>query len=164
VNDEPDVSWWQRLLFGFLALAPTLLLLEAWAVLGALRLDPNAQWSNGGIGQVVGFTGIMGGIACLATYILFVVPIVLLWPAWSQRTHWYAMLAVSMLWQPIATMLLLRQHPVLALQQIPHSPSTLLLPESLALLSCGSYLLLIRWRGRPKRHQTNVQSQPGANP
>ncbi len=87
MTSETNVPWWQRLFFGLIALVLPLLLLIAWTVVRAFRIDPQAQWSNGGVGQVAGYIGIMVGIACLATYFFFVVPVVLLWPARSQRKH-----------------------------------------------------------------------------
>jgi hypothetical protein len=115
-----------------------------WTVVRAFRLDPNTQWSNGGVLQLVGYIGIMGGVACLATYIFFVAPLILFWPSWSQRKDWYAMLAVAMLWPPAATVMLHWQHPTIALQQMFHFPSSLALPELFALFSCALYVSLMR--------------------
>ncbi len=144
---ETNASWWQRLLLGLLALVITLTIMIAVVVVRDFRREPDLQWFNGGEIQVVGYLGIMDGIACLATYILFVAPLVLLWPAWSQRKHWYAILAVAMLWPPIAILMLHWQNPSLALHEFVHFSGILLLPELFAIFSCGIYLLLIRWRG-----------------
>src|SRR5260370_40966425 len=75
---------------------------------------------------VVGYL-VYGGLIVLVAYVLFIVPLVLLWPAESQRKHWYATLCVAMLWPPLLT------GTIIGIGRL----------ELFALCSCGCYLLLI---------------------
>ena len=124
-----EVVWWKRLLSAFGALAFTLLLTTVLYTINDFRREPNLQWFNGGESQIVVGLLVYGGLVILTTYIFFVVPIVLVWPAESQRKHWYAMLCVAMLGPPLLTGTINGWRL-----------------ELFALCSCGCYLLLIHWQ------------------
>ncbi len=136
------------MLFGFAALVITLLLTIVSITIRDFWREPDLQWFNGGEMQVVGYVGIIGGIAVLATYIFFVVPLVLLWPALSQPKHWYAMLCVAMLWPPLFQEIIERDRPSMVFREIRRFPGLYGWPELFALCSCGCYVLLIRWQHR----------------
>jgi hypothetical protein len=142
-----EVVWWQRLLSGLGALVFTLLLTIILFTIRDFRREPNLQWFNGGESQVAAYTLIYGGLIVLATYVLFVVPLVLLWPAESQRKHWYAMLSIAMLWPPLLFGIIFWRDRLSTLfEEIRHNPSLFGSLELFALCSCGCYLLLIRWQ------------------
>jgi hypothetical protein len=142
-----EAAWWQRLLFGFGALVLGLLLIIVLSVIRDYRREPNDfQWSNGVESQIVAFILIFGGLVMLATYVFFVVPLVLLWPA--ERRHWYAMLCVAMLWPPLLLGISLHGRPPLLFQEVRRSPGVFGWLELLALCACGCYLLLIHWQHR----------------
>jgi hypothetical protein len=82
-----EVVWWKRLLSSFGALAFTLLLTMVLYTINDFRREPNLQWFNGGESQIVVGLLVYGGLIVLVAYVLFVVPLVLLWPAESQRKH-----------------------------------------------------------------------------
>src|ERR1700730_17684223 len=123
-----EVVWWKRLLSSFGALAFTLLLTMVLYTINDFRREPNLQWFSGGESQIVVGLLVYGGLIVLVAYVLFVVPLVLLWPAESQRKHWYAMLCVAMLGPPLLTGTIIGRL------------------ELFALCSCGCYLLLIHWQ------------------
>jgi hypothetical protein len=142
-----EVVWWKRLLSGLGALIFTLLLTIVLHTINDFRRDPNLQWFNGGENQVVAYGLIMGGLVVLATYVLFVVPLILLWPAESQRKHWYAMLCVAMLWPPLLNGIIIRRdRPSILFEEIRHYPGLYGWLELFALCSCGCYLLSIHWQ------------------
>jgi hypothetical protein len=144
-----EAAWWQRLLFGFGALIFVLLLTIVLSVIRDYRREPNYfQWSNGGESQIVAYILIFGGLVILATYVFFVVPLVLLWPAESQRRHWYAMLCVAMVWPPLLLGITMHGRPSLLFQEVRRSPGVFGWLELLALCSCGFYLLLIHLQHR----------------
>jgi hypothetical protein len=89
---------------------------------------------------------------CSRDYVLFVVPLVLLWPAELQRKHWYAMLCVAMLWPPLLFGIIFRRDRLSILfGEIRHNLGLFGWLELFALCSCGCYLLLIHWQhGRLK--------------
>jgi hypothetical protein len=152
---EIEVAWWKRLLSGFGALIFTLLLTVALHTINDFRSDPNLELFNAGESQVVAYELIIGGLVVLATYVLFVAPLVLLWPAKSQRKHWYAMLCVAMLWPPLLFGIIIRHdRPSILFEEIRHAPGLFGWLELFALCSCGCYVLSIRWqRGRFKASQ-----------
>lgn len=123
-----EVVWGKRLISAFGAFVFTLLLTTGLYTINDFRRDPNLQWFNGGESQIVVGLLVYGGLIALVGYVLFV-PLVLLWPAESQRKHWYAMLCVAMLWPPLLT-----------------GGSIIGRLELFALCSCGCYLLLIHWQ------------------
>lgn len=144
-----EAAWWQRLLFGFGVLVFALFLAVVLFILRDYRRDPNDfHWSNGGESQIVAFGLIFGGAVILATLVFFVVPLVLLWPAGSQRRHWYAMLCVAMLWPPLLFEINILGSPSIIFQAIRRSPGPFASLELLALCSCGCYLLLIHCQYR----------------
>ncbi len=144
-----EAAWWQRLLFGFGALIFILLLTIVLFVIRDYRREPNYfQWSNGGESQIVAFILIYGGLVILTTYVFFVVPLVLIWPAESQRKHWYAMLCVAMVWPPLLLGITLHGRPSILFQTIRRSLSAVGWVELLALCSCGCYLILVHWQHR----------------
>jgi hypothetical protein len=142
-----EVVWWQRLFFGLGAPVFTLLLTLVLLTIRDFRREPDLQWSNGGESQIAAYMLIYGGLIVLATYVLFVVPLVLLWPAESQRKHWYAMLCVAMLWPPLLFGIIFRRDRLSILfGEIRHSLRLFGWLELFALCSCGCYLLLIHWQ------------------
>jgi hypothetical protein len=142
-----EVEWWKRLLSGFGALVFTLLLTTVLHTMMDFRREPNLHWFNGAESQIVVYMLIMGGLVVLATYVLFVVPLVLFWPAESQRKHWYTMLCVAMLWPPLLYGIIIRHdRPSILFEEIRHYPGLYGWLELFALCSCGCYLLLIRWQ------------------
>ena len=147
MKSATDVVWWQRLLFALGALVFTLLLSIALCAIHDFSREPGLQWGNGGEIQVSGFILIVGGIVVLATYVLLVVPLVLLWPVASQRKHWYGMLCVAAIWPVLQLWIaLLHEHPSIKnIQQYLPLYGRL---QLFALCSCGSYLLLIHWQHR----------------
>jgi hypothetical protein len=149
-----EVVWWRRLLSGLGALVFTLLLTILLFTIRDFRREPNLQWFNGGGGesQVAAYMLIYGGLIVLATYVLFVVPLVLLWPAESQRKRWYAMLSVAMLWPPLLFGIIFRRDRLSILfGEIRHNLGLFGWLELFALCSCCCYLLLIHWQhGRHK--------------
>src|ERR1700688_1255768 len=96
-----EVVWWKRLISAFGAQVFTLLLTTGLYTINDFRREPNRQWFNAGESQIVVGYLVYGGFIVLLGYVLFIVPLVLLWPAESQRKHWYAMLCVAMLWPPL---------------------------------------------------------------
>jgi hypothetical protein len=153
-----EVVWWKRLLSGFGASVFALLLIIVWIVIRSYRIDPNYfHGSNGGESQVAAYLLIYGGLAILTTYVFFVVPLVLFWPAESQRKHWYAMLCVAMLWPPLLFGINVLGQPSILFQAILRSPGPFGSLELLALSSCGCYLLLINWQHR----RLNAKSRAG---
>lgn len=156
-----DVVWWQRLLFGLGALIFNLLLTIALVAIHDFSYNPGLQWGNGGEIQMAGYILIFGGLAILATYVLFVVPLVLFWPVASQRKHWYVMLCIAMIWPPFLYGMLQHEHLSMHLKEIRQYPGLLKWPELFALCSCGCYLLLIHWKhGRLTRRRTETK-MPG---
>jgi hypothetical protein len=147
-----EVVWWQRLLSGLGALVFTLLLTIVLLTIRDFRREPDLQWSNGGESQIAAYMLIYGGLIVLATYVLFVVPLVLLWRAESQRKHRYAMLCVAMLWPPLLFGIIFRRDGLSILfGEIRHNLGPFGWLELFALCSCGCYLLLIHWQhGRLK--------------
>jgi hypothetical protein len=144
-----EATWWQRLLCGFGALVFALFFMIVLLIIEDYRRDPTYfHWSNGGESQIAAFGLIYGGFAILATYVFFVVPLVLLWPAESQRKHWYAMLSVAMLWPLLALGIAVHNGPSILIQSIRRSPVPYGRLELVALCSCGCYLLLIHWQHR----------------
>jgi hypothetical protein len=157
-----EVVWWKRLLSGFGASVFALLLTIVGIVIRSYRIDPNYfHWSNGGESQVAAYLLIYGGLVILTTYVLFIVPLVLLWPAESQRKHWYAMLCVAMLWPPLLFGINVLGQPSILFHAVRRSPAPFVWLELLALCSCGCYLLLIRWQyGRLRARSTAEKVQP----
>jgi hypothetical protein len=144
-----EAAWWQRLLFGFGALIFGLLLTIVSSVIRDYCREPNDfQWSNGGESTIVTYILLFGGLVILATYVFFVVPLVLLWPAESQRRHWYAMICIAMVWPPLLLGITLRGRPSMFFQEVRRSLSIFGWLELLALCSCGCYLILIHWQHR----------------
>jgi hypothetical protein len=142
---RPGVTWWQRLLCGFGALLFALFLGIVLFILRDYRRDPACfQRSNGGESQIVAFGLIYGGLVILAAFCFFVVPLVLLWPAESQRRHWYTMLCVAVLWPPLLFGIIMHDRPSIIFQAIRRSPGPFVSLELLALCSCGCHLLLVR--------------------
>jgi hypothetical protein len=149
MESRTEVVWWKRLLTGFVALVSTLLVAIISYTINDFRREPNLHWSNGGESQIVAYMLIYGGLIVLTTYFFFVVPLILLWPAESERKHWYAMLCVAMFWPPLLLGIIFRRDPLLILfDGIRHNPGILGWLELFALCSCGCYLLLIRWQQR----------------
>src|SRR5450756_1186844 len=93
-----EVAWWRRLLSGLAALVFTLLLTILLLAIRDFSREPDLQWFNAGEIQTSAYLFVYGGLLVLTTFVLFVAPLVLLWPTGSQRKHWYAILCVSMLW------------------------------------------------------------------
>jgi hypothetical protein len=144
-----EAEWWQRLLSGFGALLFALFLAIGSFAIRDYRREPQYfHWSNGGESQIVAYGLIYGGLVILATYVFFVVPLVLLWPAESQRRHWYAMLCVALVWPPLLLGITLHGRPSILFQVVRRSLSIFGWLEFLALCSCGCYLLLIHWQHR----------------
>jgi hypothetical protein len=142
-----EVVWWKRLLSAFGALVFTLLLTTVLYIINDFRREPSLQWFNGGESQIVVGLLVYGGLFVLAAYVLFVVPLVLLWPAESQRKHWYAMICVAMLWPPLFWGIIIRHdRPSRFFEEIRHNPGLYGWLEFFALCSCGCYLLLIHWQ------------------
>ena len=149
MRSRVEVAWSTRLLAALCSLIFTLVLALVLIVLRDFHREAKLEWFNGGEIQVVGYALIMGGLVLLATYVAFVVPLVLLWPARSQRRRWYAVLGVSMLWPPLLYGMILRhEEPPALLDEIRHYPGLFEWLELFALCSCGCYLLLIRWQHR----------------
>jgi hypothetical protein len=140
------VPWWQRLFFALCSLIFTLLLGVALIVARDFRRDSTLQWFNGGEIQVVGYFAILGGIAALATFLFFILPLVLLWPPHSQVRHWYAVVCVAMLWPPTLYGIIYRHTVANSFREVRRLPAILGWPELLALCCSACYLLLIRWR------------------
>jgi len=138
------------------ALIFTLLLTVALITIRDFRRDPNLQWFNAGESQVVGFSLIVGGLFILATFVLFVTPLVLLWPAASQRKHWYAMLCVAMLWPPLLNGIISGRagSPATLFTEFRHNPGLFGWLELFALCSCDCYLLSIHWQHRRLRERS----------
>ena len=134
-----EVVWWKRLISAFGALVFTLLLTTGLYTINDFRRESNLQWFNGGESEIVVGYLVYGGLIVLVAYVLFVVPLVLLWPAESQRKHWYAMLCVAMLGPPLLT------GTIIGLGRL----------ELFALCSCGCYLLLIHWQQGRQREVKN---------
>jgi hypothetical protein len=152
-----EIAWWQRLLSGFGTLVFALLLEIVWFAIRDYRREPQYfQWSNGGESQIAAYVLVYGGPVILATYVCFVAPLVLLWPAESQRRHWYAMLCVAMLWPLIVFGVTVHGRPSIFFQAIRRSSGPFVWLELLALCSCGCYLLLIHWQHR----RLNTRSRP----
>ena|SRR5271155_3756883 len=161
MNSETTVAWWQRLLFGFGASLFTLLLLIAGVVARDYWRDPTLQWGKWGEVQVAGYIFIFVGLGFLITYILFVVPLVLIWPAESQQKHWYAMLGVTMLWPPILMVLIERQRPSMFFHEIRYNLSMYSWLELFTVCACGCYLLLLRWQySRRLRNSIRQKLEP----
>src|ERR1700730_7060551 len=125
-----EVVWWKRLISALGAFVFTLLLTMSFYPINDFRRVPNLHWFNAGESQSVVGLLVYGGLIVLESYVLFIVPLVLLWPAESQRKHWYAMLCVAMLWPPLLT------GTIIGIWRL----------ELFALCSCGCYLLLIHWQ------------------
>jgi hypothetical protein len=147
-----EVVWWRRLLSGLGALVFTLLLTILLFTIRDFRREPDLQWSNGGESQIAAYLLIFGGLIVLETYVVFVVPLVLLWPTESQRKHWYAMLCVAMFWPLLLEGIIFRDVRLSILfGEIRHNLSLFGWLELFALFSCGCYLLLMHWQhGRLK--------------
>jgi hypothetical protein len=139
------IAWRLRLLFASIALIFTLLLTIALVAIRDFAHEPGLQWFSGGEIEVAGYLLIFGGLTILATYICFVVPLVLLWPVESQRKHWYAMLCVAMLWPPLLCGIVQWHGPSTLFQDIRSDLGLLGWLELFALCSCGCYLLIIHW-------------------
>ena len=140
------VAWWKRLLLAFGALLFTLLLPIASVTVRDFWREPELQWFNGGETQIVVFILLVGGLLILATYIVFVAPLVLLWLVESQHKHWFMMLCVSMLWPPILAGIIWHYDPWRLVHEMYQNPGIFGWPEVFALISCSSHLLLLRWR------------------
>ena len=76
------------------------------------------------------------------------VSIVLLWPAASQRKHWYAMVCVAMLVPFLADSIFWHMGFSALLEKMRAYPSLYGGYEAFALCACGLYLVLIRWQHR----------------
>lgn len=76
-----------------------------------------------------------------ASYFMFVVPLVLFWPAEAQIRRWYVMLLLSALWLPVMFDVLMRESP----RDLFRNGGILLFwMEMAALPACGLYLLPLR--------------------
>ena len=140
------LPWWQRLLLAFAALVITLVALVVFFTVRDYVQSPrDFQWGNGGEEQMVFAFGYFGGLGELVTYVLFVVPLVLLWPVRSQLKHWYAPLLVSLLWLPPVWAILSNARPGDMWRDFRHPfhPDLLWLIEPFAPVACGLYLLLL---------------------
>ena len=140
------VPWWLRLSVGFAVLLPTLLAMVFYAaVRDYVRSPQDFHWGNGGEEQIVGATVIFGGLGALSTYVLFIMPLVLVWPVRSQLKHWYAFIAVALLWLPLALPVAGNARLIDTLHDIlhPFRRDLVWLLEPFALLASGSYLFLL---------------------
>jgi len=83
-------------------------------------------------------------------------PLVLLWPATSQRKHWYAMLCVVMLWPPLLNGIISGRagSPAILFTEFRHNPGLFGWLELFALCSSGCYLLSIHWQHRRLRERS----------
>jgi hypothetical protein len=158
MGSDLTVAWWQRLLFGFGASVFTLFLLIAIVVARDFWQDPTLQWGNAGEFQIAAYIFILAGLGFLITSILFVVPLVLIWPADSQQKHWYAVLCVTMLWPPILMVLIERHHPSMFFHELRSNVVMYGGLELIALFACGCYLLSIRWQ-YSRRVRNSIQQK-----
>ena len=148
MQSRVEATWWLRLLAGLGSLIFTLLIATLLLVIRDYRREPNLQWSNGGESQLVAAM-LLIGIVVLATYVVLVVPLLLLWPVRSQRRHWYAVLGVAMLLPPLLLGMIIRHERLLiTLRDMQRYPGLYGWLELFALCSCGIYLLLIQWQHR----------------
>ncbi len=142
-----EVIWWKRLVTALTALVLTLVLVTILYTARDFQREPDLHWFNGGEIQMTAAILLCGGLILLATYVFFVVPLVLLWPAESQRKHWYAMLFVAMLWPPLLDGIIRGPNGLSAvLREYRRFPVAQLWLELIALCACGCYLLLLRWQ------------------
>jgi hypothetical protein len=140
---ETSATWWQRLLFALGALLLVLALLIALAVGRDYWRDPTLQWSKGGEVQIAGFLLIVGGIMVAAVYLLFIVPLVLLWSFKTTRSRWYVMLGVWLLWPVLFRALFIWKPLMVLLTEVRRSPGVLLWPEVFAVCFFGLCFFLI---------------------
>lgn len=153
--------WWKRLLSALGALIFTLLLTVALITIRDFRRDPNLQWFNAGESQVVGFSLIVGGLFILATFVLFVTPLVLLWPAASQRKHWYAMLSVLRCFGPLCST---GSSPDVLVAQPPSSTNSVTTPASSDGWNSSLYALAAATSCRSIGSIADYASAPWAEP
>lgn len=146
MNRPVRITWRLRLLLAFLVLVPMLLLMIVSAtVRDYIQTPQNFHWGNGGEEQIVGAIAIYGGLGALCTYVLFIVPLVLLWPLRSQLNHWYAFLLVSLVWVPLALSVAGNARPTDMLHSFlhPFHRDLVWLLEPFAFLASGFYLFLL---------------------
>ena len=146
MNQPARVRWWVRLLLAFASLFPALLgFLLVTVIRDSMWMPQDFHWGNAGEEQIVGYFAIVVGFGALITYVLFIAPLVLLWPVRSQLKHWYAMLLVSLLWLPPAGAVAGNARPEAMLHDLlhPFHPDILWFLEPFAPLACGVYLLLL---------------------
>ncbi len=136
--------WWQRLLAAFASLCLTLLLVVCLIAIYDWRHDSYFHWFNGGEIQIVGTTLIVGAAVVILTFLLFVTPLVLIWPTASQLKHGHGLMGVSLLWPPIFDCIL-SPHENIAqrIRNWGHSPKPYMYMELAALFACGCYLLAL---------------------
>jgi hypothetical protein len=145
MKSRTEATWWQRLLYGFGALVFTLLLAMALVLLANFVRYPKLHLWDGGVIQSFGYLLLFGGGIALVTFLLFVCPLVLLWPAESQRRHWYGMMCAAIIWPPLVNWIIFRPHPHFV-QDIRREVGLYGELELVAICSCGCYLLLLRWQ------------------
>jgi hypothetical protein len=143
-----EVAWRKRLLDGLASLVLTLSLTIGLMAIRDFHRDPTLTWFNGGEITVIAHFVFVGGYLLLPTYFFFVAPIVLLWPAASQRKHWYALLCAAMFGPLLADMIFWRIGLFVLLEKMRDNPGLYCGFEAFALCSCGLYLALLRWQHR----------------
>ena len=153
LSAAPLVSPYQRILLAFGAVLSTLVLACSLFVVhdaySPFRGD--LRWSEpSGEPQVIGWILFVGGFFVLASYLLFSVPLVLLWPVRLQLRHWYGPLLVTLLWPPFADIVLLHQPITVVLQEFARGEHTMLFAELFAAVACGLYLLLLHGAARSR--------------
>ena len=114
-------------------------------VLRDLKRDTDFHWGNGGEEEVVGYLVLGFCELVLPTLIMVVLPFILFVPPSFQMKRWPAMIGLSALVPILLEALLLRHGPARIWHDLYGSPGIYLLFESIAVIGCAVYLLLLRW-------------------
>ena len=137
------ISPWRRLAYAAAALLAWVLFSTALYTMWDMYRHPeDIDWhSMGGTVQLVLYVLLFQGYFAIATYFMFIVPLVLFWSAEAQLRRWYVMLLLSALWLPVACEVLLRASPKHLFQQL---DPFLFWMELGATFACGLYVMLLR--------------------
>ena len=138
-----EPGWWKRLLAALLATSLTLVFATALTTVRTARSLGEYRWGNGGLGQVVAFSLLIGGFSAAAVFVTVETPLILLIPVSVQRKYSPLFLLLSAIVGPIA--LELFTHPSFRQfwDELRHSPGLLIASSLTGLFCCGVYLALL---------------------
>ena len=138
---EWDVPRWHRSLAVTASACSTWLLSSLLVTLQDAKRSSDLHWGNGGEEQIV----ILLGVVFVLVLLVVAFPLALFVPIKFQRTRGPVVMGFAFLIPPAIEILLVHESPRQLWHEIGATPWFYACVETLSILWCGQYLLLLRW-------------------